>query len=349
MAESWNKTVRTLKELTAKYISERKEEPKDAHKTLLLRALMLLKQSEPDTEIMFTPMAKIMVPYAKRPDKKGDRENGLGKHYYCAVNGSGKALRSVEGYYRNGKGKLAKSARTMLEEDYTMALTMYLAGFQDEAAKFLGRAVHMVSDPCCVPHGSKMTYYSPYRMLHKAYEGLSDVIYPEFVPEQEVEELERVFDDRSSFQKPMNDIAVGTAPELEKLREDPFQEITGRLLYTERKIAALLLRFFQDAAAPDDHGAIYVRNKAKVKLLENSAPLSVKIFEKGIILHGVNPCPQSRINVTRMELFAAHRHDGLFTLAPARESKGMVIEPVKGILKLCPFDPRRETQLFEIK
>ena len=349
MAVNWNNTVRTLKELTAKYISERREEPKDAHKTLLLRALLLLKENEPDTEIMFTPMAKIMVPYAKRPDKKGDRENGTGKHYYCAVNHSGRALSSTEGYYRNGKRKFAKSTRTMLEEDYTMALTMYLAGFQDEAAKFLGRAVHMISDPCCVPHGSGMTYFSPCSSVHKAYEGLSDVIYPEFVPEQKVEAIERVFDDRSSFQKPLNDIAAGTAAELELLREDPLKEITERLLFTERKIAALLLRFFEDGAAPDEHGAFYVKDKAKVKLTADTAPLSVKVTEKGIRLHGVNPFPQSKLTITNMDLFAAHRHDGLYTLAPAREKDGMVIEPVKDGLKLRPFDPRHEAQFFAIE
>ena len=108
MADTWNNAVKTLKELTQKYISERTEEPKDAHKTLLLRALVLLKNAHPDTEIMFTPMAKTMVPYAKRPDKKGDREKGLGRHYYCAVNSSGRELKSAEGYYRNGMGKFAR-------------------------------------------------------------------------------------------------------------------------------------------------------------------------------------------------------------------------------------------------
>ena len=298
---------------------------------------------------MFTPLARTMVPYAKRPDKKGDREQGLGKHYYCAVNASGKELKSAEGYYRNGLGRSAKSARSMLEEDYTMALTLYLAGFSEESAKLLGRAVHMVSDACCVPHASKMTYFSTKRKVHKAYEGLSDVIYPEFVPEQELEEVEPVFADRSSFRAPMNDIAAGTAKELDLLREDPYEEITQRLLFTERKVAALLLRFFEDASAPDEHGAHYVREKAKIALLEKTAPLSCKITERGILLHGVNPCPQSRLNVTGMELYAAHRRDGLYTLAPARERKGMVIEPVKGVLKLRPFDPRRQSQLFEIK
>ncbi|MBQ3855346.1 MAG: hypothetical protein II762_01490 [Ruminococcus sp.] len=349
MADTWNNAVKTLKELTQKYISERTEEPKDAHKTLLLRALVLLKNAHPDTEIMFTPMAKTMVPYAKRPDKKGDREKGLGRHYYCAVNSSGRELKSAEGYYRNGMGKFAKSARTMLEEDYTMALTMYIAGFTEESAKLLGRAVHMVSDACCVPHASKMTYFSPKKRVHTAYEGLSDVIYPEFVPEQELDKIEPVFADRSSFRAPMNDIAAGTAKELDLLREEPFEEIRERLLYTERKVAALLLRFFEDASAPDEHGAIFVRDKAKVTLLEKTAPLSCKITEKGIRLHGVNPCPQSRLNVTGTPLYAAHRHDGLFTLAPAREREGMVIEPVKGVLKLRPFDPRRQAQLFEIK
>ena len=72
-------TAKELHVLAEKYLSERTAEPKCVHRTLLLRSLVILKKLHPETEDFFAPMMKTLMPYAKRPDRKGDYENGMGR------------------------------------------------------------------------------------------------------------------------------------------------------------------------------------------------------------------------------------------------------------------------------
>ncbi len=141
-----NFTARKMNSLAKKKIRENNSEPSCVHKNLTLRTLVMLKYIRPESESVFAPIVKNLVPYSKRPDKKGDYENGMGRHYYCAASPSGREQSAINGYFKNGIGRCCKSARTMLEEDYTMALTMYIAGFYEKSAEFLGRALHMLSD-----------------------------------------------------------------------------------------------------------------------------------------------------------------------------------------------------------
>ena len=49
-----------------------------------------------------------------------------------------------------------------------------------------------------------------------------------------------------------------------------------------------------------------------------------------------------------MVFYAAHRHDGLFTLSPAKDSEGRVLEVKDGKLRLRKFDPLHGEQLFRL-
>lgn len=340
-------SAKKMRELAEKLLSERDSEPKCVHRTLLLRSLIILKKICPETEDFFAPMMKTLMPYAKRPDKKGDYENGMGRHYYCALSVTGKELSPVNSYYRNGIRKLSKSARTMLEEDYTMALTMQRAGFIENCGRFLGRAIHMLSDMCCLPHTASMTYYSSGRSFHKAYELLAEAVYPDLVPEQSPEELPDLFSSRSSFADDLNRIALETAGGLEAVKADPLEAVKSHLLRTELMICAFLMRFYDDMTTPERE-AHFITSGSGCRLTKNAATLTVKVTEEGIVLHGVNPSPESKVNVTNTVFYAAHRHDGLFTLSPANDNDGRVLEVRGGKFTLRKFDPVHGEQLFRL-
>lgn len=335
----------SLNKLTKKYLSDRK--PKCVHRTLLLRTLIMLKEMYPETENFFAPVVKTFMNFSKRPDKKGDYENGMGRHYYCATSVSGRELSPVNSYFRNGSGKFPKSARFMFEEDYTMALVMQRAGYMEKSAEFLGRAVHMLSDMCCIPHASSMTYFSSGRNFHKAYENAAELIYPDLVPEQHFPQLPDYFKDRSSFADDLNAIALETAKGIKDVESSPLEAIKQHLLRTERILAAFLLRFLADTVT-HERKAHYITNNSGCRLLKGTSRLAVKVTEEGIEFHGVNPSPSSDINVTNTVFYIAHRHNGLFTLSPVQDNKGLVLEVSDKKLVWRKFDPVHSEQLFKL-
>ncbi len=333
--------------LAKKILEEKNKEPSCVHKNLTLRTLIMLKYIRPDSEEIFAPIAKILVAFSKRPDKPGDYEKGTGRHYYCAVNPAMKKLNTINGYYRNGKGKCYKSARAMFEEDYTMALTMYVAGYYKKSAEFLGRAIHMISDMCCIPHVSGMTYFSSAKDFHKSYENLAEAIYPELVPRQTTVTLPDYFDKDNNFTESINKLALDTARGIKEMNDDPVKAISAHLQRTERVIAALLIKFMEDINA-HEYEAHYITNNSGCRIMRGTTPLTIKVTEKGITFHGVNPSPESRINVNERTFYAAHRHDGLYTLSPAKDKEGRVLEVSAGKLIWHKFDPVHGEQLFKL-
>lgn len=327
--------------------AQKTEDIQCVHRNLTLRGLAILRTLHPYAADVFEPQLKILVAYSKRPDTKGDYENGMGRHYYCAGTVGGRERHPVNSYYKNGIGNLSKSARVMFEEDHTMAVTMYRAGFHDRAAAFLGRAIHMLSDMCCLPHAASMTYYSTGATFHKGYERLAEALYPEFVPLTIPAELPELFSFRSSFADDLNQIALETAKGLADVKADPKNAVISHLIRTERIVAAYLLRFYEDIHS-SDRISHYIANNSGCRLLRGTAPLTARITRKGVTFHGVNPSPESDINVTSRTFYAAHRHDGLFTLSPVKDDKGKVLEVRGGKLVWAKFDPVHGEQLFRL-
>lgn len=341
------KITREMLSIAAELDKKRTTRRRNVHQTLLLRAVVLLKSQFPETEKFFSPMLQTMMQYTARPDKKGDYENGMGRHYYCHSTISGEDAKNINGYYLNGVGISSPSARTMLEEDYTMALTMYQCFFRKRAAELLGRAVHMLADICCIPHCTGMTYYSAGRPFHRAYEELAEVMYPEFVEEQTISELPQIFEYHDSLGQAINQISGDTADAVRIMCESPENGTISQLYRAEALIAALLLKFFRDTSRTS-HEARYIANNSQFRMLHGSPPLSIKVTENGILLHGVNPCPQAALNITRTTFYAAHRHDGLFTLSPARDPKHRVLQVSSSKVKLVRFNPVHAEQLFRL-
>ncbi|MBR2283255.1 MAG: hypothetical protein IJ874_02395 [Ruminococcus sp.] len=347
----YSKTVKKMNQLTAELSMKSMDEQRSVHRELLIRSLRRLREDIPGTEQFFAPMVKDMLHSVRRPDKKGDRENGRGLHYYCAVRPSGKQIRQISGYFLSGTGDF-RSARTMLEEDYTTALSLHHAGYIVESADYLGRAVHMLSDICCPPHAAGMTYFSVYSGFHRAYERLAAAIYPEFMPDSQQTDdsffSRSYFTGAAGFAGDLNRIARSTAAELEAVKIDPAEEVASRLVYTEKVTAQLLRRFFEDSTA-DPETACYPAGGEEVTIVPGTQPMSVRITSDGIKLHGVNPSQESRISLPHLTLRAAHRHGGYFTFSPVSDKSGRVLEVRGKKLVLRDFDPRRKSQQFRLK
>ena len=116
---------------------------------------------------------EMLVSEAAAPDRVGDRQQGRGRHYYCAGTPDGLPVLPADfpGCYPNGKGLPAPSPLTMAEAEYRTALSLERAGKFAPALQSLARTAHMIQDICCPPHSTGMTYFSRYAMQHKRYEA----------------------------------------------------------------------------------------------------------------------------------------------------------------------------------
>ncbi len=339
-----NELVKDLRRLREVYLVDCPEEI-NVHKSLLVRAAELVRRVSPESADFFSDVFDIMLEYCVMPDKIGDYEKGMGRHYYCAVGYSGRSVSPIKGYYRNGIARFSKSARTMLEEDYTMALSLWNAGCFDEAAQHLGRAVHMISDANCLPHATCMTYFSPMRNVHKAYEDLAWAIYPYSVREQSLTaDKLKMFSDRKSFAAALNAIAEGQKREIKLLAKDPVRELRYRLYAAERAVASLLVRFREDCGLPPEK-AHYIADGMKCRLFGKFNAVA-EISGGAVRFVPDNNETQLERAVLVREFYAAHRSSGLFTLSPVSDKLNGRVLCSDGSLRA--FDPTDKRQLFRL-
>lgn len=346
MLKKWRNAIAEMQRLKDKYTQTRITPSISVHRTLIYRALPMLYEHCPEAEKMFEPVLKTMITYVCRPDSTGDYEKGMGRHYYCGSNALGIKLKPSAGYYKNGNSRFSKSARTMMEEDYTMALTMWNAGFIEQGSVYLARAVHMLSDICCLPHSTRMTYYSSKKKIHQVYEQLARIMYPDAVPEQKISaENLKLFSSRQSFQEILNNIVEIAADEPPLLLTKPAESIIERLSFTERAVCALFYRFIEDLSLSPQE-AHYVTDGQKCSAFKKLPPLTVKICEDGIqfILDDKTLIFKIGRKLNCSVFRAAHRFDGMFTLSPVNSKNGLVI--LHGGNKLKSFNPHKKNQLF---
>ncbi len=150
------------------------------HCGIVRAALLLLEQtSHPAAGRFSAGDAEAMIGEAAAPDQIGDRQQGRGLHYYCAVKPDGTQLNChpVLGGYCNGRGAAAPSPLTMLDSEYRAALALHRAGKYYPAMKSLSRALHFLADICCPPHCCGLTYFSRYGTAHRRYEGRAAEIF----------------------------------------------------------------------------------------------------------------------------------------------------------------------------
>lgn len=124
-----------------------------------------------------------LVASAALPDKKGDRLNGRGMHYYCAAKPDGGCgIPDSAGHFANGRGFYRPTPLTMFEGEWISAISLYHADYRAAALDALSRAAHFLADVCCPPHSCGLTYFSKYGKFHKLYEARAAAIFWEEQP-----------------------------------------------------------------------------------------------------------------------------------------------------------------------
>lgn len=334
----WNSAAANMRQLLGKYEVRRTSELISVHKNLVYRVLPQLYRFIPEARDIFEPSLEMFIDNVCAPDREGDYEKGSGKHYYCACNSFGIKLEPAAGYYRNGITLFSQSARTMFEEDYTMALTFWRAGFREKALAHLARALHMLQDMCCLPHATRMTYYTMKKNIHRAYEDLAKMMYPDSVPPQEIKAADlHLFDNRKSFRTALNSIVEVIPQEIPMLTTDPEFAIMHRLYTAEKAVAAFFYRFCRDIFLPADR-VHCITDGMRFSIDGELPPLTAKVTEKGIVFL-CRGKKQKLCGGRYLYFRAAHRSCGRFTFSPVSDMFGRTVVPSNG--RLAMFDPRR--------
>lgn len=256
------------------------------HADIVSKALVILdNDGYSEQHDFFSAYADVLTEYATVPDKKGDTDKGKGYHYYCVKNVHGRrAAPTNSGYYKSGKnatvpGRYSRSARSIFEDDYQLALTFFAQGGAENMSlsmQFVGRCMHMISDVCCTPHTTDLTLTSSKSGRHKLFEQYARDIYQRFHAKNGIKSIYSKHISESTVGEHMNDLAAMSAEYYDLLikAKKPAEldsAIENMLCLAQRSCAAFLLRFYKDAAnkefALQNGKTYYVRNAANGRYL----------------------------------------------------------------------------------
>lgn len=126
------------------------------HTLIFDAAFELLKKRRPEIHRALRPYYEYIAQGVVVPDFKGDINKGSGSHYYSAVLKDGSQAEQIEGYYKNRLGRFSKSARTMCEENITIAALYKSFKNRKMYGESLGRALHFIMDVCCTVHAANL-------------------------------------------------------------------------------------------------------------------------------------------------------------------------------------------------
>ena len=255
------------------------------HQDITTKALALLEKEKKTRVVNFyQDYHEQLLKGCTEPDKKGDIDKGAGRHYYSCVNPKGKELSKTNGYYQNRLGKFLRSARTLLEENYTAALSYYKSGNPEEAMHYLGRAIHFLEDMGCTVHVANMRYLPKTSNPHHAFEKHIDTTCVKHTADRFDKRLNKVYE-KDSFEDAANKL-VGYSSKfvamISHLDPRAFDDTAKNALpVTQQNVMALLISFYNDCAS--DNGN-YITD-AKLYTIKNEASgLVVTVTPKGLVL-----------------------------------------------------------------
>ncbi|WP_295208829.1 zinc dependent phospholipase C family protein [Ruminococcus sp.] len=278
------------------------------HEDITKKALALLeKEKKLKQATFYKDYHSQLLKGCTEPDGEKDMDKGPGKHYYACVNPKGKELPDTKGYYRNRLGNLNESARTMLEENYTAAVSLYKSGDIDNAMRVLGRAIHFVSDMGCTVHVANMKYQDKANNVHFAFERHVTTTCTSHTANSFDKRLLKYYD-KDGFGEASNKLVKYAAKFVDTISHlDPraFDDVAKNTLpVTQQNVMALLLKFYDDCTA--DNGNYIVNGKAYTFKNEVSG-LILTVTPKGLQLEKADKELEQKLTVCLTE-------DGTFGL-----------------------------------
>lgn len=314
------------------------------HQDITQKSIALLeKDGKAKAYNFFKPYIKQITEGAIEPDAKGDCDKGAGMHYYSCSTPKGKELPETAGYYKNRVGKFSKSARSMLEENYTSALCLYKSGETEKAMHVLGRAIHFIEDIGCTVHSSNIKYLPKPTNVHNAYEKHINTVCKQYTAEKLDKRLTKAYSSES-FESAANRIAKNSARFAETVsRLDPkaFDETAaGTLTATQQHAAALLLKFFDDCNSENGN---YLTDKKSYTFKNEMTGLILTATPKGLTVSGPDKDKEQKLQLNIYDLgsFGIKVADGGFVSGNCKSYDYLKIGATPALFRFAALGRKR--------
>lgn len=255
----------------------------DTHSAIFESALEILKNDNKYDAYKFFEEHKDRILYGVVvPDFKGDRNKGSGMHYYSSCDKNGKEiLPTYTGFFANRLGKYAPSARTMLEENYTMSFIQFANNMTDMALDSLGRCIHFISDIGCTVHTSNLISLPLKNNPHHCYEKYALANMDRFHTAGGDKRLYDAYLNKSIGEM-LNILSRESAKyyaDVKAVEESTFENALSNMLpMTEQHVAAFMNSYYE-RLSENVEKALKVKSNIRIKSVCDEAYLT--IYENG--------------------------------------------------------------------
>jgi len=229
------------------------------------------------------------------PDNSDDVDNTklFGWHYYVSRNkNTGELLKTTDigKYFKNGSGGYLKSARTIFEENYTIALSYYMSYKQSEnltyltkSMYYLGKSLHGIMDMCAAPHSlgifSGISQNSDHTYFEKYAERNRDVWKADTCPEDLYYDFEQ-----EKIPDNLNILSSVGAEAYKSIKtrisQDIDKDLSKVIPLAEQYIAAVLNKFYYDINTNTDPKCLIENNVYRIKNIDSNKYMTIKSPEK---------------------------------------------------------------------
>ncbi len=352
------------------------------HRDIVQKALDLLeKEKKQKVSAFFKGYHKQLESGCTAPDSGEDIDCGAGMHYYSCCKQRGKPLPQTNGYYKDRLGRFLPSARTLFEQNYTSAVSLYKCGKKGEAMTCFARAAHFVSDMGCPVHVSNIRCIDRKGNIHYSFEKHAKTTCSVYSAETFDRRVGKLYE-KGNFQDALNKLVNYSAKYVKAVRSlDPlrFDDVeSNTLIYTQQHVMALMVRFYNDCTT--DNGNFIPENKP-VAIKSVFSGLCVTVANKGLTLEGINKeleqkfkvrwnddgsfClktadgnlvaknfkgyvkPDSENEPAKFRAICTDKRQFILTVG-SKDFKRVLICSPSGKMQIAKFDPRRRSSLWTI-
>ena len=269
------------------------------HRDILNKSLALLdKEKKQKISAFFKNYHKQLEEGCTAPDSGEDIDCGAGMHYYSCTNPRGKELRQTNGYYKDRLGKFLPSARTLMEQNYTAAVSLYKAGKKEDAMTCFARAVHFVSDMGCPVHVSNIRCIDRKGNIHYSFEKHAKTTCSVYSAETFDRRLSKYYE-KDTFEEALNKLVHFSSKYVKMVRSlDPLQydDIESKtLIHTQQNVTALMVRFYNDCTSESSN---YIPDNKPCSIKNAVSGLSLTITNKGLTLEELNKDLEQKFRIS---------------------------------------------------
>ena len=268
------------------------------HKDIMKKSLELLRIEKKTKEYnFFTEHYDELESGCTAPDRGVDIDHGAGMHYYSCCKPRGKQLPQTNGYYKDRLKRFLPSARTLMEQNYTSAVSLYKKGMVKEAMYCFARSAHFVSDMGCTVHVSNIRCFDRRGNIHNAFENHAKINCQGHTAKSFDRRLNKNYE-KENFQDALNKLVNFSAKYVKQVRTlDPlaFDDIeSNTLIYTQQSVAALMLRFYDDCMNERNN---YLDEKRNYPFRNAATGLCLTVTNKGLTVEENNTDLDQRLKV----------------------------------------------------